>query len=102
MGCMHWMGPHHHGLWILPFLFVVLLLVIAVSHARRAGLRRRGGERIGGWRFGCWAPGRSPGGRWGAETPLEILDRRYASGEITREEHEQMRRDLEAPSPGTG
>ncbi|NOX36763.1 MAG: SHOCT domain-containing protein [Calditrichaeota bacterium] len=28
------------------------------------------------------------------ETPLEILKKRYARGEITREEYEQMKRDL--------
>jgi putative membrane protein len=30
-----------------------------------------------------------------SQTPLEILKARYARGEITREEYEQMRRDLE-------
>lgn len=30
-----------------------------------------------------------------SQTPLEILKARYASGEIAREEYEQMRRDLE-------
>jgi putative membrane protein len=29
------------------------------------------------------------------ETPLEILKRRYAQGEITREEYLDMKRDLE-------
>jgi putative membrane protein len=29
------------------------------------------------------------------ETPLEILKRRYASGEATREQYEQVRQDLE-------
>lgn len=29
------------------------------------------------------------------QTPLEILKSRYARGEISREEYEQMRRDLE-------
>jgi putative membrane protein len=28
------------------------------------------------------------------EPPLDILDRRYARGEITREQYEQMRQDL--------
>ncbi len=28
------------------------------------------------------------------ETPLEILKRRYANGEITREEYDQMKSDL--------
>ena len=30
------------------------------------------------------------------QTPLELLKARYARGEISREEYEQMRRDLEA------
>jgi len=29
-------------------------------------------------------------------TPLDILKRRYASGEITRDQYEQMRKDLES------
>jgi putative membrane protein len=29
------------------------------------------------------------------DTPLNLLKRRYASGQITREEYEQMRKDLE-------
>lgn len=29
-------------------------------------------------------------------TPLDVLKRRYAAGEITREQYDQMRRDLEA------
>ena len=28
------------------------------------------------------------------QTPLDILDARYARGEITREQHDQMRQDL--------
>lgn len=34
-------------------------------------------------------------GRDGRTSPLDILKRRYASGEITREQYEQMRKDLE-------
>lgn len=30
-----------------------------------------------------------------SQTPLEILDARYARGEVTREEYEQVRQDLE-------
>jgi putative membrane protein len=29
------------------------------------------------------------------QTPLEVLKARYAGGEISRDEYEQMRRDLE-------
>lgn len=37
------------------------------------------------------------------ETPLDIIKRRYASGEITREQFEQLRHDLvaDAPPPGS-
>jgi putative membrane protein len=41
---------------------------------------------------------RSVGGTQGAlwhETPLTVLKRRYAAGQITREQYEQMRNDLE-------
>jgi putative membrane protein len=30
-----------------------------------------------------------------SQTPVEVLKARYAGGEITREEYEQIRRDLE-------
>jgi hypothetical protein len=35
---------------------------------------------------------------WWSETPFQILDRRYASGEITKQQYEEMRHDFE-PSP---
>jgi putative membrane protein len=34
-------------------------------------------------------------GRGGIESPLDVLKRRFAAGEITREEYEQMRQVLE-------
>ena len=34
-------------------------------------------------------------GRAVSDTPLEILSRRYASGEITKEDFDQMKNDLE-------
>ena len=35
------------------------------------------------------------GGPLPHSTPLDTLKRRYAAGEITREQYEQMRKDLE-------
>jgi uncharacterized membrane protein len=34
-----------------------------------------------------------------AQTPLEIVQTRYAKGEITREEYEAIRRDLSGEAP---
>jgi putative membrane protein len=41
-----------------------------------------------------WAVGRLGSERRSEDTPLEILKRRYARGEISKEQYEEMRRDL--------
>jgi putative membrane protein len=41
-----------------------------------------------------WLWGQNPPALRGQDSPLEILKRRYARGEITREEFESIRRDL--------
>ncbi len=64
--------------WIFPLFFLVLMVVFMA-------FMMRGGPMCGSSRK---TPG--PG-----ETPREVLDRRYARGEITREEYQQMRKDLE-------
>ncbi len=40
------------------------------------------------------ALGGGPGRRWHV-SPIDVLKRRYAAGEITREQYEQIRQDLE-------
>ncbi|MFO7645022.1 MAG: SHOCT domain-containing protein [Desulfosarcina sp.] len=64
--------------WIFPLIFLVVILLIVL---------RGGGWRIGGGR-GMQTQDRQ-------ESAREILDRRYASGEINREEYLQMKKDLE-------
>lgn len=72
----HWWWPMWGFMWIFPLLFFIILLVFLF--------------RGPGW---LW---RARGG-WDdkRESPREILDRRYASGEITKEQYEEMRRTLE-------
>lgn len=60
------------GLWWI--VIVALLVAVAVFVTRRAG----------------------DGGAVAHESPRDVLDRRYASGEIDRKEYEQMKRDLAA------
>ncbi len=65
-------------MWIFPLIFLVVILLIIF--------------RSGGWRM-CGGRGMQPQDR--QSSAKEILDRRYASGEISREEYLQMKKDLE-------
>jgi len=69
-------------MWIFPLIFLVVLLVFLF---RGGG----GGPMCGGWGM------RENGKREKEESAKEILDRRYARGEISREEYQQMRKELE-------
>ena len=52
----------------------------------------------GGWRpqFGQWSQPGSLAGTGSGNNALEILRERYARGEISREEYERMRQELNA------
>ena len=63
--------------WIFMILFWALIILGIVALAK--GL------------FSAGSPGGSAGKR-----PLDILKQRYARGELTRDEYEQVRRDLES------
>ena len=70
----HMMGPWG---WVFMLIFWVLVIVALVYGVRwLAGRNRQGGNAEG-------------------RTPLGILKERYARGEITREEFERMKKDLE-------
>lgn len=68
-------------MWIFPLLFFIVLLVFLF--------------RGPGW---FWRD--RGGGDNKRESPREILDRRYANGEITKEQYEEMRRTLEQSREG--
>jgi putative membrane protein len=108
---------------ILAVVGVVLLLGLAWAVMAGTGMfgYRYGPGMMGGWGYGMmgggimmfliWLPllvgagalvwyfassaqrGTSAPGR--EESPLDILKRRYARGEIDREEYERMRREIE-------
>lgn len=74
-----WGGMMHYGfgnggmfMWII-FLIVIGLLIYFVVQAQKT-------------------KGQTPTGN---ENPLDILKGRYAKGEITREEYERMKKELE-------
>lgn len=68
------MGP---GMWIFMLLFWGLIIIGIISLVR-------------------WLAGRSNHkDQTALDAPLEILKKRYARGEIKREEYEKMKKDLE-------
>ncbi len=80
-----WDGWMHGGGWVfgMGFGFLVwVLLAVVLILALRSALARPG-ERTP-----------DPGRTEPRETPLEILQKRYARGDISREEYEQKRKDL--------
>jgi uncharacterized membrane protein len=72
--------------WIFPLLCIVFMGAMMFMMFRRGG--------------GCCMPMRrdsASGPESPRETPRQILDRRLACGELTREQYNTMRRDLDAP-----
>lgn len=80
-GMMGWSGFGGYGMgfvgWIFMLLFWGLIIVGLVLVVRR-----------------LWDQGRSGISAGPGESPLEILKRRYARGEITKEEFDRMKHDL--------
>lgn len=81
------MGPEYFwggGMWIMPFVFFPIMLLIMYLVFGRGGFRPP------------WQGRQEPGSkdRQGSESPLDILKTRYAKGEITKEEFEQMKKDI--------
>jgi putative membrane protein len=69
--------PYLGAWWIFPLLCLVFMAIMMFGR-------------------GCmpWHVGRRVRGGDGAATARDILDRRYASGEIGKEQYDAMRRDL--------
>ncbi len=70
-----WWGPFPM-MWIFPLIFLVVMVIFL--------FRGNGWPMCGGRRMNDRE-----------ESVKEILDRRYARGEISREEYQQMKKDLE-------
>ena len=78
--------------FIAFFILIVVFFIVRVAFwSTRAGRYN--------WRYGAYGPG-GPGGGYGANRPAMIARMRYARGEITREQYEQIMKDLGRP-PGT-
>ncbi len=74
-----WCGPGFGWMWIVPFLFFIVMVAMMACF----------------WRHGFRPPWCGMLEDHEHETPRQILDRRYASGEITKEQYEEMMRTLQ-------
>lgn len=70
-------GMSMSWMWVFPLLFFLVMIGMMFMFWRRGGVH---------W---CGMMGHQ-----GHETPRQILDRRYASGEITKEQFDEMRHNL--------
>ena len=81
------MGPESFwrgGMWIFPLLMIIIMLVIVCSVFVKRGFRPP-------WQDSDYSS-KTVGG---LETALDILKKRYARGEISKDEFEQMKQDLQ-------
>lgn len=79
-GMMGW-GGSGYGMGIFGWLFMLVfwgLIIVGLVLLVR-------------W---LWDQGRSAGGSGSGDAPLDILKRRYAHGEITKEEFDRIKQDL--------
>jgi len=82
------MGPEQHmwggGWWIFPLIMCIIMMVFFFRMSGRKG-------------FGPpWMQGQDRHDREStdSETPLDILKKRYAKGEIEKDEFEEMKKEL--------
>jgi len=75
-------GPYGGGMWMFFHYIFWLLVVIAVILLIVWIVRQTSGREVAR----------------GGETALEILKKRYARGEISKEEFESMKKDISEPS----
>ena len=78
-------APYFTGVWIFPLLCLIFMAAMMVMMFRRGS--------------GCMPVGGGHRGRTAndGETARQILDRRYASGQISEEQYAAMRRNMSNP-----
>ena len=81
------MGPGQFGnggMWIIPVIFCIIMMVVCFRFFVRGGFKPP------------WMNDQNNGQRDNpsSESPLDILKKRYAKGEISKDQFEQMKEDI--------
>jgi len=84
--------------WIVVMIAVLVLIVVGIVLLVRAYAGRGTGVDVSPAQGAPPAGGAPTGVAQVSETPLQILEQRYARGEIDRDEFLQRRADLGGPS----
>jgi len=82
---------HWNWFWMVPVLLMILMCVVGSRLCRRACNRGDNPDGHRGW-LPCGCLGRRQDT---IQTPDQILDKRYASGEFLKEQYGQMKREFE-------
>jgi putative membrane protein len=71
--------------WVIPIAILIMMVLCCFMMKRRTGMMM------------CGPYARTGNRSWGSssESAREILDKRYARGEIGKEEYEEKKKDLE-------
>ena len=80
------MGPGYFwwgGMWIFPVIMIIVCIIMFYLIFGRGGFRPP-------WKDND----KYQSGTGGSETPLDVLKKRYARGEISRDEFAQMKKDI--------
>ena len=89
-----WFGACNGGMWFFPLIICGAMFFMCIAAMLFFGRWRMNNPSF---RFPCFPFGGYDSNathKNSSETALDILNRRYANGEISKEEYEQIKRDI--------